>query len=159
NDGNHPAAVLSLDRSMREAKPGLFRTQTRLPRGGVYDVEVFLDAPRAVSCFELSVETDEARERERHFGKVAINYLDLPKSFPAAQDSALRFRMIDTRTNQERRGVGDVVALVVQNPGGWRTRQLAVAHDDGTYELTIHPPSPGVYLLYIESASLQLPLA
>jgi YVTN family beta-propeller protein len=159
NYGHSPAAVMSLDRSMREAKPGLFRTRTRAPRGGVYDVEVFLDAPRAVKCFELSVEMDEARERERRFGRVAIEYLDLPKSFPADRDSALRFRMIDTRTNEQRRGVGDVVALVVQSPGGWRTRQLAVAHDDGTYELTIHPPSPGAYLLYIESASLQLPMA
>ena len=137
--------------SAKSPTTGTFSTSANMPRG--------FDAPRAVKCFELSVEMDEARERERRFGRVAIEYLDLPKSFPADRDSALRFRMIDTRTNEQRRGVGDVVALVVQSPGGWRTRQLAVAHDDGTYELTIHPPSPGAYLLYIESASLQLPMA
>jgi YVTN family beta-propeller protein len=156
NYGHRPAAVMSLDRSMREQKPGSFRTQTRIARGGVYDVAVFIDAPRVASCFELSVEGDEGRERERRFGRIAIVYLDRPATLPVARDTALRFRMIDVRTNEERHGVADVDALVVENPGGWRVRLRAAPRDDGTYELTINPPVAGLYYVYVESPSLGL---
>ena len=159
NYGHRPAAVMSLDRSMREEKPGSFRTQTRIARGGEYDVEVVLDAPRAVSCFQLSVAVDPARERERRFGRVAVLPVDAPAILPVAKESALRFRIVDVRSNQERRGVDDVDALVVENPGGWRARQRAVPRADGTYELTVTPPSAGVYFVYVESPSLALPLS
>jgi len=159
NYGHQPAAVMALDRSMRERQPGSFHTQTRLARGGTYDVEVYLDAPRVTSCFELTVAVDEARERERKFGRIAIVYLDRPAMLPVERETALRFRMIDVRTNKEQRGVGDVNALVVENPGGWKTRQRAVPREDGTYELTITPPNPGIYFVYVESPSLKLPLS
>lgn len=159
NYGHQPAAVMSLDRSMREQTPGSFSTQARLPHGGVYDVEVFVDAPRVVSCFEVSVAVDEARERERTFGRIAVQYLDRPASFPVARASSLRFRLFDARTREERRGVTDVGALIVQSPGGWRDRQFAIPREDGSYELTINPPDSGVYFVYLESPSLKLPLA
>ena len=156
NYGHQPAAVLSFDRSMRERKPGSFGTQTRIPRGGVYDVEVFLDAPRVTSCFELTVAVDEARERERQFGRIAVLYEARPSTLPVARETALRFRMVDMHTNQERRGVADVDVLVVENPGGWRVRQRAVPREDGTYELTVNPPVAGLYYVYVESPSLGL---
>jgi hypothetical protein len=159
NYGHRPAAVMSLDRSMREQTPGSFRTLTRLDRGGVYDVAVYIDAPRVVSCFEFAVPLDEGRERERRFGRIAIRYVDRPQQVAVATERALRFRLFDVRTNEERRGVGDVDALVVKNPGGWRQRQRAVPRDDGTYELTINPPAAGLYYVYIESPSLGLRLS
>jgi len=159
NYGHNPAAVMSLDRSMRERTPGSFQAQTRMPGPGLYDVEVFVDAPRVISCFELQVEGDEGRERERRFGRIAINYLDRPLTLPVAQATSLRFRMVDVRTNEERRGVEDVSALVVQTPGGWRTNQRAVPRDDGTYELSVTPPKPGTYFVYLESPSLELRLS
>ncbi len=159
NYGHRPAAVMTLDRSMREEKPGAFRTLTRIERGGDYDVEVFLDAPKVVNCFTLSVPLDQARERERKFGRIAIQYLERPQTLPIARASALHFRIFDVRTNEERRGVCDVEALVVQQPGGWRVRQLAAPRDDGTYELTIDPPQAGAYYVYVESPSLGLRLS
>jgi YVTN family beta-propeller protein len=158
NYGHRPAAVMSLDRSMREQKPGSFRTQTRVARGGVYDVAVYIDSPRVTSCFEVAVQGDETRERERQFGRIAVVYLDRPATLPVARETALRFRMVDVRTNQERRGVGDVGALVVQTPGTWQERRRAVAREDGTYELTVNPPTAGLYYVYVESPSLGLRL-
>jgi len=159
NYSHQPAAVLAFDRSMREGKPGAFATRTRLARGGVYDVALYIDAPRVVQCFELAVAPNEDLERERKFGRVAIQYIDRPQLVPVDRDTPLRFRIIDVKSKEERRGLGDVAALVVQAPGLWHARQRAVAREDGTYQLDVKPPSPGVYYVYIESPTLELKLS
>lgn len=159
NYNHQPAAVMAFDRSMREEKPGSFATRTRLARGGVYDVALYIDAPRVVQCFELTVAPNDQLERERQFGRIAVQYLDRPQVVPQGRDTTLRFRLFDVRANQERPGLRDVAALVVQAPGIWRTRERAVAREDGTYELDVNPPNAGVYYVYIESPTLQLRLA
>ena len=50
-----PRATLIVDRSLREVKPGLFTTIARMPQAGTYDVALFVDSPRVVTCFQLTV--------------------------------------------------------------------------------------------------------
>jgi len=50
-----PRAALVIDRSLREVKPGIFSTVATMPRAGTYDVALFIDSPRAVTCFQVTV--------------------------------------------------------------------------------------------------------
>src|SRR3982751_1907562 len=60
--GREPRAVKILDRRLREAEPGVYRTVGRLPRAGTYDVVLYIDKPRIVQCFEARIEPDSAAE-------------------------------------------------------------------------------------------------
>jgi YVTN family beta-propeller protein len=51
-----PRAILVVDRSLREVKPGLFTAIATMPKPGLYDVALFVDAPRVVTCFQLTVD-------------------------------------------------------------------------------------------------------
>ncbi len=51
-----PRATLVIDRSLREVKPGLFTTIARMPKAGEYDVALFVDSPRVVTCVQVTVE-------------------------------------------------------------------------------------------------------
>jgi YVTN family beta-propeller protein len=50
-----PRATLVIDHSLREVKPGIFSTLATMPKAGLYDVALFVDSPRAVTCFQVTV--------------------------------------------------------------------------------------------------------
>ncbi|HBL25894.1 MAG TPA: cytochrome D1, partial [Acidobacteria bacterium] len=50
NYGRQPRAVLVVDRTLREIRPGVYETVARLTGAGDYELAVFLDAPRIVHC-------------------------------------------------------------------------------------------------------------
>jgi len=50
-----PRAALVIDRSLREVKPGLFTAIAKMPKAGEYDVALFVDSPRVVTCFGVTV--------------------------------------------------------------------------------------------------------
>ena len=51
-----PRATLVIDRTLRETKPGHYETVAKMPKPGLYDVAVFVDSPRIVTCFQVKVE-------------------------------------------------------------------------------------------------------
>jgi DNA-binding beta-propeller fold protein YncE len=156
NDGRAPRAVLILDRSLRRQANGEFRTNTRLGHEGTYDVAVFVDSPRIVTCFTMTVAPNpeiEARRRPHAVVQYAVQDLE----GRAGQPLRIAFRIVDPSTSHLKSGLRDVTALLFA-PGLINKRQAAVAHDDGTYEVDVVPPSAGVYYLSIESTSAGLPL-
>jgi YVTN family beta-propeller protein len=50
-----PRATLVVDRTLRETKPGHYETTATMPKPGVYDVSLFVDSPRIISCFQVTV--------------------------------------------------------------------------------------------------------
>src|SRR5262249_29931992 len=55
NYGKSPRAVLAVDRSLREHAPGVYESTQHLPAAGNYEVIFFLDSPRVVQCFQLTI--------------------------------------------------------------------------------------------------------
>ena len=156
NDGHAPRAVLVLDRSLRRQGNGDFRTTTRLGMAGTYDVAVFVDSPRIVTCFTMNVGKNAAIEAKRR-RQAKVEYASNRLDARAGEAMKIAFRIIDPATRQAKSGLHDVTALLFA-PGLVNVRQTAVARDDGTYEIVVLPPSAGVYYLYIDSPAAGLPL-
>ena len=47
NYGKQPPAVLVVDRSLREVRPGVYETTAKMARAGDYELALFLDSPQA----------------------------------------------------------------------------------------------------------------
>src|SRR5215216_5431691 len=65
NYRREPLAVLVVDRSLREIKPGIYSTTIKLPASGGYDVAFLNDSPRVSYCFELAAGTNPALKEEK----------------------------------------------------------------------------------------------
>lgn len=157
NDGHAPRAVLVLDRSLRRSPDGEFRTSTRLPGPGTYDVAVFVDSPRIVTCFTMTVARNEALEaRRRPPAVLEYGARDVAET-RAGEPVRIAFRIMNPATNQPKSGLSDVTALLFA-PGVVNVRRPAVARADGTYEVEVVPPAAGVYYFSVESPLAGLPL-
>jgi YVTN family beta-propeller protein len=150
--GRSPKAALVIDRSLREAEPGVFTIRTKLPAPGMYDVAFFLEAPRVVHCFDLAVKGEPRRSP----GDVAIETILDHKPIHAGDELEVRFRLSDAGTHEPHRNVPDVRALAFLTPGTWQKRFAAEPADDGTYRLKLPVPKAGIYYVFLESDSLRL---
>jgi hypothetical protein len=154
NYGHYAQAVMVLDRSIRPAG-GVYATTAILPPAGEYDVAVFVNAPRTVSCFPLTVAPDPVVAAKRR-GPITVEHLTAERVLQARRSSPLAFRLRDAATQQPRAGVDDAMVLIVQAGGSWYTRQPLAAAGDGKYETSFAPPAPGVYYVYVGAPSIGL---
>ncbi len=157
NYGRMPRAVLTVDRSLRERRPGIYETIVRLTTPGDYNLAFLLDSPRIAHYFDLKVEPDPDRARKSGVVASAVDPGD--RSVPAGQPVSVRFRLTDTATGQGVAGLTDVTVLAF-SPAGWQRRIRATPVDvqadnppdgAGTYTIEWTPPSPGAYYLYASS--------
>lgn len=156
NDRREPLAVLALDRSMRERAPGRFANVMRMPLPGQYDVAVLIDSPRVTACFSMDAKEDPVLTAAREVGAVRVAFQRPERDIRTGQPTSLRFHLIDPKTNEPRRGISDVRALVYLAPGAWHTRVKAEPTADGGYQIDFTPAENGVYYIHVESASLAL---
>lgn len=157
--GRTPKAVLVVDRSLDETEPGVFSIRTKAPPAGTYDVAFFLNAPRVVHCFELTVDADPQAQRKALARTVRIEpLLDKGTTIRAGQPAVLKFRLTDAATNEPHRKAGDVRALAFRAPGTWQKRIDAEPDGEGVYSIDVNLPEGGVYYVFLESPSLQLKL-
>jgi len=153
NYGRSPRAVLVVDRSLREVVPGTYSTTVSLPYSGVFDVAFFLDSPKVVHCFELSVEPNPVLKKQ-HQAAMKVEPL-LPKSgLRVGETYHLRFKLTDPETARPIAALKDVMVLTFLAPGIWQKRQWAKALEDGLYESEFTVPQPGAYYIFWECPSL-----
>lgn len=157
NYSRQPRAVMVLDRSLRERRTGVFQTQTRLGAAGWYDVAVFVDSPRIVTCFEMAVEESPAL-REAQARAVEVQHLTQNQNAKAGQTVRIAFRVVDKLTGQPKAQLSDVEVLVM-SVGTWHARHSAVPREGGIYEVNFTPPAAGLYYVYVSAASAGLPLS
>lgn len=153
NYGREPKAVLIVDRSLRETGPGMYTTTTTLPASGTYDVVFRLDSPRISHCFDLVVNANPTRKRD----KAPIIHLDVllkERTIRVGHTTSLQFRLTDPVTNQPKVGLKDVRVLTLLSPGIWQKREWARSVGDGVYEILLSAPHAGVYYLFFECPSL-----
>lgn len=156
--GREPRAVLVVDRALRERAGGVYETDSVVDAPGAYEVVFFLDAPRVTACFPLEVrERPETRARRRAAAIVELVDKASLSQLRSGQPARIRFRIEDADTHQGRRA-SDVSAVVMQAPGVWQRRAMAVAAPDGTYAVDVTPPSAGTYYVWLASPTAGLPL-
>lgn len=153
NYRREPLAVMVVDRSLREIQPGVYSTTVKLPASGRYDVAFLNDSPRVSHCFNLVAETNPSIKEEKPVA-LSIEHQVKERKLAVRQDFTFRFKLIETATGNPKSDLQDVRVLTFLSPGVWQRRDIAKSLGNGVYELKINVPEPGVYMLFVESASL-----
>jgi YVTN family beta-propeller protein len=156
NYGQMPRAVLVVDRSLREAEPGVYQTTVRLRRPGAYELALFLDSPRVVHCFPLVIAADPDLAAQRAERGVVARALAQPGPVPAGEEVTIAYRLTDPAGGAPRSGLTDVRALALSAAANWHRRLPAEesASEPGVYRVRFTPARPGVYYVFIEVPSL-----
>lgn len=153
NYRREPLAVMVVDRSLREIKPGIYSTTIKLPASGRYDVAFVNDSPRVAHCFEISAEANPALKEKQPIA-LSIEHQVKERKFSVREDFTFRFKLIETATGNPKSDLKDVRVLTFLSPGVWQRRDIAKPVGDGVYELKISVPQTGVYMLFVESSSM-----
>jgi YVTN family beta-propeller protein len=152
-----PKALLVLDNGLRETARGIYSTTIRLDTPGFYDAVLLLDSPRAVHCFDFTVDEDPAQPKPKRESLIAQQ---LTKESPVAGESYnLRFRIIETASGVAKANLNDLGVLVYLAPGIWQDRLPAKPIANGAYEINFIPPQPGVYYVHFRIPSLDVPIS
>jgi len=153
NYRREPLAVMVVDRSLREIKPGVYSTTIKLPASGRYDVAFLNDSPRVSHCFSLMADNNPLL-KERKSVALSIEHQVKEKELSIGQDFTFRFKLVETATGNPKPDLKDVRVLTFLSPGVWQRRDMATSVGDGVYELKIKVPEAGVYMLFVESSSM-----
>ena len=156
--GGRPRAILVVDRSLKEKSPGSYETVARLPAPGRYRMAFFLDTPRTVQCFDVTVAEDPVlaakRQRERPF---EVSPQIESRTVTAGKPAHLRFRITDPVTHRPVDGLTDVQVMAFLSSGSWQSRLPARSVGEGLYEADFVPPGAGSYHVAVECLSGRLP--
>src|SRR5678815_812763 len=98
NYRREPRAVLIVDRSIRETAPGIYSANLKLPPGGAYDVAFLTDSPRIAHCFDIAADPNPLLKEEKGVA-LRIEHQAKDNQLQVGQDFALRFKLIETKTN------------------------------------------------------------
>ena len=155
NYGHFAQAVLVVDRSVKESRDA-YGTTAVLPPANEYEVVVFVDAPRLVTCFPVAVKENPALLARKRGMPVHIEHLTSERVVAAGAPAKLAFRLRDHGTDQPRGGLDDAMVLIVGAGRSWFTRQPLAPADGGRYETEFVPPAAGVYYVYVGAPSIGL---
>jgi hypothetical protein len=153
--GREPRAVQILDRRLREVEPGVYRTISRLPRAGTYDVVLYIDSPRIVQCFETRIDRDAAGGDDATMTP-QVTDLTLRGTPRAGEPLALQFRLVDPQTGVPMSGVRDARVVSFAIPGQGAAHSMARPLGDGAYQAEVTVPVPGNYYVFVEAPSVAL---
>jgi hypothetical protein len=142
-------AVLAVDRTLRETRPGQYETVGRLTQAGTYDIAFFLEAPRLVHCFPARVMP--ASELAHEESETVAAELLPDQAWQAGQSSVIRFRLKGARSGKPITGMVGMQTLTVLSPGFWKDRITATEVGDGVYSVEWLPPKSGAYFILLEA--------
>ncbi|HXQ69732.1 MAG TPA: YncE family protein, partial [Pyrinomonadaceae bacterium] len=121
NYRREPMAVAIVDRSLRETAPGVYSTTVKLPASGHYDVAFLTDSPRIGRCFETSADPNPQLKQAPTVA-LRIEHQLRERQLPVGHNFALRFKLIETKTNKAKDDLKDVRVLTFLAPGTWQRR-------------------------------------
>jgi YVTN family beta-propeller protein len=157
NYGREPRAVLVLNQSLEEVRPGVYSTQVRVKEPGTYDVAFLLDSPRIVTCFEQKVEPS-ARHSLKPAHRVEVTpSFDASVRLAAGQEHSLRFRVVDAGSDKPVQAA-EISVLLFKGPGSWQWRGSPRAVSQDEFEITFRPPEPGEFKFLAGVESRGVPL-
>ncbi|MBS0168766.1 MAG: hypothetical protein JSR62_00310 [Nitrospira sp.] len=149
-----PRALIAVDRGLTETAPGSYSTTVHLSKeSGRFDVPVFIDHPRVMTCVQVTVRPSPEMEHKRSKNELTIESLFADKDITADSPTALRFRVTETATKQPVSGIADLQVLVFQPPGTWQHRGWARDLGNGLYEVSEQFPRGGQYQVMVRVPS------
>jgi hypothetical protein len=155
NYGKQPLAALVVDRSLRESRPGVYETTTKMAGAGDYELALFIDSPKLIQCFPVKVAEDPALAAARK-PALSVEPFEAPGKLRVGEDVAVRFKLTNPADGSPRTGLKDVRVLAFLAPGIWQQRQWANEVGQGVYEVHVKPPESGIYYVFVEVASAGL---
>ncbi|MFQ5655727.1 MAG: YncE family protein, partial [Planctomycetota bacterium] len=152
NYGREARAVLVVDKSLKEASPGIYTTSVTIERSGLYGIYFLLDYPSLSHRFDLEVETGPL-EKGRDPGPRLELTIEAPRGpVPPAEPVTLRFLARDPVTERPVEGIRDLGVLACRS-SLWQKRGWARPVAAGVYEWTLTPPEEGIYLVFAQVPS------
>ncbi len=155
NYRREPLAVMIVDRSLRETMPGIYSATVKLPASGHYDVAFLTDSPRIAHCFEAAADPNPLL-KEAPSVALRLEHQTKEMQLQVNQDFPLRFKLIETKTNEAKDGLQDVRVLTFLASGTWQRRDIAKSLGNGMYEVNLNLPESGVYRIFVESGSMKV---
>jgi len=152
NYGHDPMAAMVVDRSLRERSPGVYSARVRMPLSGTYDLAFFLDSPRIVHCFGVSVKPNP-RLAKPAAKVLRLEFLSPGPTVEAGVTTPLRIKLTDRATNAAVTDLTDVIVRYSLASGGWNRREAATHVGAGVYEAPLLLSRPGVYYVHVECPS------
>jgi YVTN family beta-propeller protein len=156
NYGREPVAVRVVDRSLRETRPGVYESLVRLPEPGDYDAILVIDSPRVVHCFAVSISAGEGSADAGASRTARVEALTTDTTMRSGAPIRIALRMTDSLSGTPVAGVRDAHVLIVA-AGIWQTRDALEPEADGVYAVTVTPPSPGRYDVFVTCPSKKMP--
>jgi YVTN family beta-propeller protein len=157
NYGKQPRAVLVVDRSLREVRPGVYETTAKMTRAGDYELALFIDSPKLIHCFPVKLAENPALAAARR-APLGVEILTAGSTVKVGEDVAVRLELTDPERHTPRSGLADVRVLTFLAPGIRQERHWAKEVGDGIYEIHFKPPEAGVWFVFVEVASAGLKL-
>ncbi len=149
-----PRALMVLDRSLRETSPGTYSTTVHLAKdGGRFDVPVFIDHPRVVTCLQVTVTPSSETKPKSAEKQLAIAPLFLEQVLTAGSSTSLQFRVTEVESKKPVDGLTDLQVLIFQPPGNWQHRIWAHDLGKGLYEVSEEFPREGQYRVMVRVPS------
>ena len=155
NYGRNPRAVLVVDRSLRETRPGTYETIASPGMAGEYELALFLDSPRIAHCFPIQVAEDPVLAADRKL-PLELRLHTERTEVAVGEPVTVRLQVADPATHAPQPGL-DVRVLTFLSPGTWQQRQWARDLGEGAYEIRFQPPEAGVYFVFVEVGSAGMP--
>ncbi len=152
NYGREPRAVRIVDRSLRERKPGTYLSMARLPQAGPYKIVMFINSPRVVDCLDFSIASNPEHAAA---APPRIEPITTQTSVEPGKQIQLSFRITESASGKPITNLKDVLALTFA-VGVWQDRRLIEHLGEGVYSLTVTPPGPATYNVYLSCASIHL---
>jgi hypothetical protein len=168
-----PRALLVVDRTLRERNPGIYETTATVRHGGLHQVVLFVDNPRLIHCFPLTVQARAAGDSGGQAQRAAAGALPgeepvaasaivasletvAGQRLAAGRTEVVHVRLARRDGGKAVAGVADLKLLVQSASGNWSQRGAARPLADGGYAATVAVPAPGLYYVYFECPSLGL---
>lgn len=153
NRGHTARAVTVVDRAMKQAEPGVFRTQVTLPASGKFDIAFMLDRPQVLHCFSAEVKPGAVSDAKLAMPR--LEFLPAPATVQAPGKAKVRFRLVAGRKDTPRTGIKDLGVTYFLAPTG--TRQNAPVREvgEGVYEADVPLAQAGAYYVHVDSAALR----
>lgn len=152
-----PRGLMLIDRSLKEAAPGVYSATVKLKSAGLLDVPVIFDQPRITNCFEARVGDSPYSERIKAQASTLVEPLFKGNRFDIAAAVTLQFKVSDSITGHPISGLRDVQILIFEPPGTWQKRMWAKEIGAGVYAVTELFPRDGYFrvMTQIESRGIR----
>lgn len=151
-----PHGILVLNRSLIQTDTGRYEAVVTFPRGGSYDLHLLTENPPAVVCVPVQVKASFNPGEGPITERLHVQRLFDSTPFPAGKSVSLRFKIMDSATNQPVKELTDVRVFLFEPPGTWQQRVEARSLGDGIYEATQVFPHPGQYRVTVQIPSLHV---